>query len=129
LEFFELRGVAISNIVGSILGLSSFVCWFSGNWWSAYYVFPYEQRFLAVILLCIALWVLVSNLSKEKRKDFSVAARREAIRKQKGKCARCKRKLMEYAFDIDHKNGDRSNNKLSNCQVLCVPCHRKKHVY
>jgi 5-methylcytosine-specific restriction endonuclease McrA len=28
---------------------------------------------------------------------------------------------------LDHKNGDRSNNKPSNCQVLCVPCHRRKH--
>ena len=37
------------------------------------------------------------------------------------------RKLVAYDVDFDHKNGDRSNNKLSNCQVLCVPCHRRKH--
>ena len=29
-------------------------------------------------------------------------------------------------WDYDHKNGDRSNNKLINCQALCPNCHAKK---
>jgi hypothetical protein len=87
----------------------------------------HEQKFIALIILVFGFWVLVSISIKEKRRPFSVIVRREVIQKQKGKCAACKRKLTAYGLDLDHKNGDRSNNKLSNCQVLCVPCHRRKH--
>ena len=107
------------------LGLLSCACWFSVA--ASYNVSVYEQRFIAIILMGIALWVLVSKSSKEKRKYFSQLIRREVIHKQRGKCARCKRKLVAYGFDLDHKNNNPSNIKLSNCQILCVPCHRKKH--
>lgn len=36
----------------------------------------------------------------------------------------CKRNTG--VWDYDHKNGDRSNNKKSNCQALCPNCHAKK---
>jgi hypothetical protein len=36
-------------------------------------------------------------------------------------------KLQDYGLDLEHKNGDSSNNKPFNCQVLGVPCHRRKH--
>ena len=115
-------------ILSLFIGLLSYVCWFSpALWWSEYNVSFYEQRFLAVILLSIALWVLVSKPSKEKRRQFSDVIRRKAIQKQKGRCKKCRRKLEDYGLDLDHKNGDSSNNKPSNCQVLCVPCHRRKH--
>jgi 5-methylcytosine-specific restriction endonuclease McrA len=29
-------------------------------------------------------------------------------------------------WNYDHKNGDRSNNKITNCQALCPNCHAKK---
>jgi hypothetical protein len=29
-------------------------------------------------------------------------------------------------WDYDHKDGNRGNNKASNCQVLCPTCHAKK---
>ena len=35
-------------------------------------------------------------------------------------------KMNIGGWDYDHKNGDRSNNKLSNCQALCPNCHAKK---
>lgn len=35
-------------------------------------------------------------------------------------------KLPKFAFDVDHKDGNRKNNKLENLQVLCILCHRKK---
>jgi hypothetical protein len=118
-------------ILSLSLGLLSYVCWFSFNadWWQEYNIELYEQRFLAVIFLSIGFWVLVSKSFEEKRKNFSVVVRREMIQKQKGRCKRCKRKLEAYGVDLDHKNGDRSNNKPSNCQVLCVPCHRRKHAH
>jgi hypothetical protein len=115
-------------VLSLFLGLGSYFCWFSaGELWTYYSVGIDEQRFIALIILGFAFWVLVSKSIKEKRRPFSVIVRREVIQKQKGKCATCKRKLTAYGLDLDHKNGDRSNNKLSNCQILCVPCHRRKH--
>jgi len=121
------RRKKVRVVLSLFLGLLSCACWFSASIW--YNVSVYEQRFIAIIFLGIGFWVLVSKSSKEKRKYFSQVVRREVIHKQKGKCARCKRKLVAYGFDVDHKNNNPSNNKLSNCQVLCVPCHRKKHTY
>lgn len=114
-------------ILSLFIGLLSYTCWISPALWYEYNVSFYEQRFLAVILLGIALWVLVSKPSKEKRRQFSDVVRRKAIQKQKGRCNKCRRILEDYGLDLDHKNGDSSNNKPSNCQVLCVPCHRRKH--
>jgi hypothetical protein len=129
LMIFVKRKKTFRVVIGSILGLSGYVCWFStSDWWSAYNIGPYEQRLLAIVFLGIALWVLVSETSMEKRRHFPEAVRREVIYKQRGKCNKCKRKLVAYDMDLDHKNGDSSNNKLSNCQVLCVACHRRKHV-
>ena len=110
------------------LSLVSCFCWFSaGELWAIYSIGIHEQRFIALITLGFGFWILVSKSIKEKRRPFSAIVRREVIQKQKGKCAACKRKLTAYGLDLDHKNGDRSNNKPSNCQVLCVPCHRRKH--
>ena len=54
--------------------------------------------------------------------------KREVIHKQKNRCATCKRKLVPYVANFHHVNGDRSDNRLSNCKALCIPCHRRKHV-
>ena len=128
LSYFKRRK-RVRVVFSLSLVLLSYVCWFSNQpeLWSAYDVSPYEQRFLAIVLWGIALWVLVHKSSKEKRRYFTEVVRRETIQKQNGRCNKCKRKLVAYDVDFDHKNGDRSNNKLSNCQVLCVPCHRRKH--
>ena len=122
------RRKRVRLIVSLSLCMLSFLCWFSINAWSEYNISSYEQRFIAVILFGIAIWILVSKSSKEKRRHFSGIVRREVIQKQKGKCASCKRKLLPFGMDLDHKNGDRSNNKPSNCQILCTPCHRRKHL-
>jgi 5-methylcytosine-specific restriction endonuclease McrA len=44
-------------------------------------------------------------------------------------CARCGF-VPEHPcqIDIDHINGDRSNNDPANLQALCANCHRFKHV-
>jgi hypothetical protein len=125
---FIKRSKIFRAAVGSILGFSSYVCWFStASWWSEYNIGPLEQRFLAVVLLSISLWVLVSKSSKQKRRHFSELVRMETIQKQKGRCKRCKKRLEAYGVDADHKDNDRANNKASNCVLLCPPCHRRKH--
>ncbi len=37
-----------------------------------------------------------------------------------------KLKFFEYFFEADHIDGNHSNNKIENLQVLCVFCHKLK---
>jgi peptidoglycan/LPS O-acetylase OafA/YrhL len=114
--------------LATFLGIGSYLLWFSNTplWLD---LGLKEQRAIAFVIWIFAIAVLFSSPSKKgKRKSFSILVKRETVRKQKAKCARCKTKLVDYGLDFDHKNGDRSNNKLSNCQALCTPCHRRKHI-
>ena len=124
------RRKRIRLILSLSLGLLSYVCWFSIDiyWWEEYDIKLYEQRFLAILFLGIGFWALLSKSLKEKRRHFSEIVRRQVIQKQKGKCAKCKKNLLPFGMDLDHKNGNRSNNRPSNCQILCTPCHRRKHL-
>ena len=117
--------------VAILLGFASCLSWFSSNaWWAEYDISPAEQKIIAVLLWIIAVIILASrSTKKEKRRHFTQAVKKHVIHKQKGKCIMCKRKLEAYGSDLHHKNGDRSNNKLSNCEVLCTPCHRRKHTH
>jgi Na+/proline symporter len=114
--------------IGIILGFFSCLCWYSTtSLWSEYSISPLEQRLIAVLLLSVSLWLLVSKSSKQKRRHFSEIVRREAIHRQNGRCKRCKKRLEAYGVDADHKDNNRANNKASNCVILCTPCHRRKH--
>src|SRR5829696_4862450 len=88
------RRKKVRVVLSLFLGLLSCACWFSVA--ASYNVSVYEQRFIAIILMGIALWVLVSKSSKEKRKYFSGIVRREVIQKQKGKCASGNSCLLEW---------------------------------
>lgn len=102
--------------------------------------FPYFMNFhlnvekykiTAILLWSVGIVVSLSKVSissKQNRRAFSEAVRKEAISKQKYKCYQCREKLLPYGRDFHHKDGNRSNNKISNCQVLCTPCHRRRHL-
>jgi TctA family transporter len=124
------RRKRIRVAVGVLLGLISYFCWFSSTIWVEYNNIDLnEQRVIAILVWTFAIIIILITKSarKQKRKMFSQAVKREVIHKQKGKCAICKRKLQSYGLDFHHKNQDRSNNKISNCEVLCTVCHRRKH--
>lgn len=124
---FINRRRKLQATIGIILGFSSCLCWYStSSLWSEY-ISPFEQRLIAVLLLSISLWLLVSKSPKQKRKHFSEIVRRETIHRQNGRCKRCKKRLEAYGVDADHKDNNRANNKASNCVILCTPCHRRKH--
>ena len=36
--------------------------------------------------------------------------------------------MNKYDIEYDHKDGNSSNNKISNCQAAHTRYHRKKHV-
>jgi hypothetical protein len=125
---YKIRRNVPKVALATFLGFGSYLLWFSHTslWLD---LGLKEQRTIAFVIWIIVIAILLSGqVKKEKRKSFSILVKREAVRKQKTRCARCKRKLVEYGHDFDHKNGDRSNNKLSNCQALCTPCHRRKHI-
>jgi Na+/proline symporter len=122
------RRKKLQATIGIILGFFSCLCWYSTtSLWSEYSISPLEQRLIAVLLLSISLWLLVSKASKQKRRHFSEIVRREAIHRQNGRCKICRKRLEAYGVDADHKDNNRANNKASNCVILCTPCHRRKH--
>jgi hypothetical protein len=84
--------------------------------------------FIIIILWSISgILVLIKKrikLKYTKRKGFPEFLKEEILHKQKYKCAHCKTYLRVREFD--HKDGDRSNNDISNCQALCPTCHSLK---
>ncbi|MEJ7642287.1 MAG: HNH endonuclease [Candidatus Nitrosocosmicus sp.] len=77
-----------------------------------------------IVLAAIAIRVKKGNKKSKERKGFSQSVQQAVLRKQDHKCAHCKRLLN--VVDYDHKNGDRSDNRESNCQALCPNCHAVK---
>ena len=89
--------------MGAILGLLSYLAWFS----TESNLTIGEQRIIAILLWGVVLLLLISEPSRiRKRKHFTQLVKR----------------------DFHHVNGDRSDNRLSNCKALCILCHRRIHV-
>ena len=61
-----------------------------------------------------------------KRIEFDKKTRAEAFRRCGGKCEGCQMKLKAGEGEYDHiiPYALSEDSTLSNCQVLCVPCHR-----
>jgi hypothetical protein len=77
-----------------------------------------------LIFFVIAVALSVHKRRKRERKYFSAEIKRATLEKQRHKCAYCRGN--SDILDFDHKDGNRSNNKMSNCLVLCPNCHAKK---
>ena len=123
------RKRSIRIAAGAILGLLSYLAWFSTILLTENTNITLdEQRIAALLLWCLALFLLISKSSgARKRKQFTQLVKHEVIHNQKNRCANCKRKLGPYGSNFHHVNGDRSDNRFSNCKALCIPCHRRKH--
>lgn len=55
--------------------------------------------------------------------DGSRWYRARALRDHGKKCNRCGYEEHERMLDVHHKDGDRSNGRIDNLEVLCVWCH------
>lgn len=60
-----------------------------------------------------------------KRKYFTQEIKNRIRRIQRGKCAHCKRWEHYRYCEFDHIKG-RNDNSITNCQMLCLKCHREK---
>ena len=82
--------------------------------------------FLVVIIVGVITWRLKHGrgIYNKERHVFPNSVKEKVLEKQRHKCANCNRLLN--VVNYDHKNGDRSNNKESNCQALCPNCHAIK---
>ncbi len=76
------------------------------------------------LFFMIAAALLIRKRRKRERKYFPAEVKRDILKKQRHKCAHCK--WNADIFDFDHKDGNRSNNKMSNCLALCPNCHARK---
>lgn len=58
---------------------------------------------------------------KPRRKNFRKQAQKAILLIQNYECARC---LIYLKYpEFHHKDGDPSNNHISNCEALCPNCH------
>ena len=63
--------------------------------------------------------------SKQKiRKGWSESEKEEVRINQNGRCALCHKPPPRWEYD--HIDGDRTNDRVSNCQGLCPNCHSVK---
>ena len=60
------------------------------------------------------------------REPFSELVKQTTLQNQDDKCNMCNMSLNKYVIEYDHIDNDKTNNQLSNCQVLCINCHSKK---
>ena len=82
---------------------------------------------ISIIFFLMILSVMGIMYSKSKyrvRRNFtSMDKRAVRFNKQKNRCRKCKKALIWRNFQYHHKDGNRSNNRISNCQLLCKKCH------
>jgi|GEM_PF-3399710 hypothetical protein len=126
---YLIREQGIRAILGVLFALLSCVIWYYAS---------IEDRLSSLVLyyyvVALGLWVgasgflLVANEKKVKRRHFSTLVKVDTVIRQKSKCAICKVALNTYGLDFHHSDGNRSNNKISNCKALCTSCHRRMHI-
>jgi hypothetical protein len=86
------------------------------------WVAPFIIFVIVVAIIAAVVHKLKNRKGKYKeRKDFSDDVKEKRLEKQHHRCADCNRVLN--VVDWHHKNGDRSDNKESNCVALCPNCH------
>jgi hypothetical protein len=90
---------------------------------------PLTDWLLFVIFLIIiaVVWKLKHRgrtRSPKERQDFSEPVKVKTLEKQGHRCADCNKVLP--ILDWHHRNGDRSDNRESNCLALCPNCHANR---
>jgi len=58
------------------------------------------------------------------RRGWTDPEHKEVLNRQNGRCNICGQ--VSGTFQFDHKDGNKNNNDLDNCQALCPNCHDRK---
>jgi hypothetical protein len=80
--------------------------------------------FILILIVAIAWKLKPKNGKHKERHHFPDHLKEKVLEKQRHRCADCNRVLN--VVDWHHRNGDRSDNRESNCLVLCPNCHAIK---
>jgi hypothetical protein len=94
------------------------------NWFDTEELVIISLLFLMIIGRLLMCLFRALKKRKKKRRLFTAQTKRIVLQSQKFKCLICRTNVG--IWDYDHKDGNRGNNKLSNCQALCPICHAKK---
>jgi len=65
-----------------------------------------------------------SSKTKVHRKVFSILTKQKILIRQNFCCNECGK--YSELLQFHHKNGNRADNRLENCEALCPNCHAKK---
>lgn len=98
-------------------GIENMEIRFSREFVTISFLFP-----ILIGLLILLVWTLAHRT--RRRKSFTVQTKNLVLKNQNFKCSICR--MNAGIWDYDHRDGNRGNNKVSNCQVLCPTCHAKK---
>jgi 5-methylcytosine-specific restriction endonuclease McrA len=66
---------------------------------------------------------------KKKRVPVKQSTKIKVITRSNSRCAKCGKSLANVTPQIHHKNGDPSDNRLSNLIALCPNCHSVARVH
>ncbi len=125
---YSIRRQTFPVIIGITFILLSCLTWYYVSIGDQFSVTMFGYKVIALLLWIAASSILIRKFQKKsKRRNFTIPVKRDTIHGQKNKCAICKTGLEIYGLDFHHSDGDRSNNKRSNCRALCTPCHRRRH--
>jgi hypothetical protein len=85
--------------------------------------------FIIFVILVLIIAAIARKLKHRRRKHkerqpFSDSVKEKVLEKQHHRCADCNKVLN--VVDWHHRNGDRSDNRESNCVALCPNCHAIK---
>ena len=114
-------------IVGSVLTSGT-----AGNYQSGTNLYFFGS--IIPLLTSIVIYAIIQTEKKQykgrmvylTREPFSELVKQTTLQNQDGKCNMCNMSLSNYVIEYDHIDNDKTNNQLSNCQVLCINCHSKK---
>jgi hypothetical protein len=88
------------------------------------WVGPFVISVSVVIIIAAIARKFKHKSGKHRRHHFPDRLKEKVLEKQHHRCADCNRVLN--VVDWHHRNGDRSDNRESNCVALCPNCHAIK---
>ncbi|MGC1931095.1 MAG: HNH endonuclease signature motif containing protein [Candidatus Nitrosopolaris sp.] len=96
-------------------------------------VSPSSDNWVAPFIISVSVVIIIAAIARKfkhrrgkykERHPFPDPVKEKVLEKQHHRCADCNRVLN--VVDWHHRNGDRSDNRESNCVALCPNCHADK---